>query len=320
MKRKFYTGLILFLILVLAAFLIVKELASGDIMSPGGGHVALIYAEGEIVSASDPGTPILGGALVSSVDIVEKLENARKDSKAKAVLLRIDSPGGSAAASQEIYTEIARVVKEKPVVVSMGDICASGGYYISSASSYIFANPSTLTGSIGVISQFTDMSALMAKIGVNNLTLKAGTFKDVGNPYRAMTDAEKAIMQQMLNEVYAQFINDVAAGRKMKPEQVRKLAEGMIYNGSDALKLKLVDELGGLEAAKAKALALGKLPADGKVLAYQTKRNMFNLLSLLGSKWGGGSPQSSLTLDYREPSALQILASRMMLSDIGTGR
>jgi protease IV len=318
MKRKFYTGLSLFLLLVLIITVAVKEY--GAISPAGRNEVALIYIEGEIVSDSQPGSPIFGGALVSSVDIVEKLEKARKDGNIKSVILRVNSPGGSAAASQELYNEVVRVVKEKPVVVSMGDICASGGYYTSSPASFILANPSTLTGSIGVISQFTNMSALMEKIGVSNLTLKAGTYKDVGSPYRPMTDTEKAMMQKMLDEVYAQFINDVATGRKMKPEQVRKLAEGMVYNGSEAVKLKLVDGIGGLEEAKAKARQLAKLPEDAKVVVFETKRGMFDIFSLFGSRYGGGSFQSNLSLDYREPSALQILASRMLLCDIGSGR
>lgn len=318
MKRKFYTGLSLFLLLVLVITVAVKEYGA---MTPGGrSEVALIYIEGEIVSDSQPGTPIFGGALVSSVDIVEKLEKARKDDNIKSVILRVNSPGGSAAASQELYSEVVRVVKEKPVVVSMGDVCASGGYYISAPASYIFANPSTLTGSIGVISQFTNMSALMDKIGVSNLTLKAGAYKDVGNPYRPMTGEEKALMQKMLDEVYVQFINDVAAGRKMKPEQVRKLAEGMVYNGSEAVKLKLIDGMGGLEEAKAKARELAKLPEDAKVVVFETKRGMFDIFSLFGSRFSGAPLQSSLSLDYREPSALQFLAARMLLCDIGSGR
>lgn len=318
MKRKFYTGLSLFLLLVLVITFAVKEYRS--VSSGGRDEVALIYIEGEIVSDSQPGTPIFGGALVSSVDIVEKMEKARKDDNVKAVILRVNSPGGSAAASQELYNEVVRVVKEKPVVVSMGDVCASGGYYISSPASYIFANPSSLTGSIGVIWSLTDYSKLMEKIGVKDTALKSGQFKDIGSPSRAMTDTERVMMQKMLDEVHAQFINDVAAGRKIKPEQVRKIAQGMIYNGSEAVKLKLADETGGLEEAKAKARQLAKLPEDAKVVVYETKRGMFDIFSLFGSRFSGGPFQSSLTLDYREPSALQILASRMLLCDIGSGR
>jgi protease-4 len=226
----------------------------------------------------------------------------------------VNSPGGSAAASHEIYEEVIRVTAEKPVVVSMGDICASGGYYISSPAAYVFANPSTLTGSIGVIWDTFEISGLLEMYGVRSNTLKAGEFKDIGSITRGMKENERAMLQSMLDQVHEQFISAVATGREMEAEDVRKLATGMIYTGEKAVELKLVDELGGLEAAKAKARELAGLPEDAKVVTYEQKRSVFDVFDMLSAESGDFR---SLLRGLDQPSALEVLARRLLLHDVG---
>jgi protease-4 len=177
------------------------------------------------------------------------LSRAEADGFVKAVVLRIESPGGSAAASQEIAAEVLRFKEKtgKPVVVSMGDVAASGGYYISVYADRIVANPATLTGSIGVISELIYIEGLLEKLGLEMEIIKAGEHKDMG--IRPLTDEERQIMQAITNDLYEQFVGAVAEGRNLPPETVRNLATGQLYTGGQALELGLVDELGGLDRA-----------------------------------------------------------------------
>jgi len=318
MNRRFTIGLLLFLLFVVVLALLARQFLLATTPSDGfpgrGGRVALVCVEGEITGDSEPGTTLLSGLTVSSVNVVEMLEKAREASDIRAVILRVNSPGGSAAASHEIYQEVARVAAEKPLVVSMADMCASGGYYIVSPATYIFANPSTMTGSIGVIWNLLDLSGLLEKHGVRSNTLKAGEFKDIGSLTRQIKPEEEEMLLQMLHQVHEQFIAAVAAGRKLGVEDIRKLANGMIYTGETALELKLVDELGGLEAAKAKARELGGLPADAKVVRYERKRTVFDLFDFLRAGTPAGLPQLTGT-----PSRLEFVARRLLLSDISWG-
>jgi protease-4 len=319
MKKSFTTGLVVFIILVVVIALISKYMLAGithgDSFPGSGDRVALIYVEGTIMGDSAAGSSPWSGMTVSSVELVQALEKARTSADIKAVLLRINSPGGSAAASNEIYDEIVKVKADKPVVVSMGDVCASGGYYISSPASYIFTSPSTLTGSIGVLFDVMEFSGLMEKYGVRSDTVKAGEFKDIGSPTRPMKDNERQMLQQMLDQVHEQFIQAVATGRSMELDEVRKLATGMIYTGETAVQLKLADELGGLEAAKDKARELAGLPKDAKVVPFERKKSMFDLFSMLGSNSRG-----SITDSFIAPStALEVLARSMLLRDLGVG-
>lgn len=320
MKRNFTTGLIVFIILVVVIALIGKYMLAGvtggDSFPGSGDRVALIFVEGTILGDSAAGSSPWSGMTVSSVELVQALEKARKAPDIKAILLRVNSPGGSAAASSEIYDEIVKVKGDKPVVVSMGDVCASGGYYISSPASFIYASPSTLTGSIGVLFDTMEFSGLMEKYGVRSNTLKAGEFKDIGSPTRPMKESERLMLQQVLDQVHGQFIQAVAEGRSLELDEVRKLATGMIYTGETAVELKLADELGGLEAAKAKARELAGLPEDAKVVPYERKRSVFDLFSLLGSS----SHSGSLAGNFLAPStALEVLARSMLLRDLGVG-
>ena len=223
-----------------------------------GRHIALIRVSGTITAGRSGGS-LFGDAFAGSEDIVAQLEKARKDGNAKAVLIRINSPGGSAAGSQEIYDEINRVRRAgKPVYCSMGSVAASGGYYIASACDKIFADGSTITGSIGVIFELADMSALFKKIGLSPQVIKSGKFKDIGSPNRPMTPEERALLKEMLMGIYEQFVKAVSDGRRLPADEVRKIADGRLLTGEQALKVKLVDEIGGLqEATAALAKAVG---------------------------------------------------------------
>ncbi len=222
--------------------------------------VALIKVEGAITGASTADGLFAMETGASSMTITDQLYAARDDDSIVAVVLRVNSPGGSAAASDEIYQAIKACREVKPVVVSMGDVAASGGYYIAAAADYIFANGATLTGSIGVIFSLMNWEDLADKVGIDDITLTAGKHKDIGSPWRDMTAGEKKILKELLDDVHDQFITAVAEGREgLDEEQVREVATGMIFTGSKALELGLIDELGGLHAAGDKARELASV-------------------------------------------------------------
>jgi protease-4 len=193
------------------------------------------------------------GVISESDDVVEALKTFEKTPRVRAVVVRIESPGGGVAASQEIYNAIRHLRETKPVVASMGGVAASGGYYIASACDTIVANPGTITGSIGVIMELGNVEGLLQKLGVQPEIVKAGNYKDMGSVVRPMTDAERGLFQEMLDSVHTQFITAVATGRRMDKDQVRTLADGRIFSGEQAKVAGLVDELGGLEEAVALA-------------------------------------------------------------------
>ena len=189
----------------------------------------------------------IDGVILDSESTVELLRQYRDDDDVKAILLRIDSPGGGVVPSQEIYDEVRALKKVKKVVASMGTVAASGGYYIASASDKIIANPGTLTGSIGVIMEMPNVAALLQKVGVEGVVIKSGKNKDVGSPFRKMEPEERALLQEVLDDVHAQFIDAVAEGRALDPAAVRLLADGRIFTGRQAKALGLVDELGSFQ-------------------------------------------------------------------------
>lgn len=206
-----------------------------------GEKISVIKLEG-IISDSAGGSFIR--EITSSNFALDLISKAAKDPNVKGIVLRINSPGGTVAASQEIYQAVLKAKKKKPVVITMGDVAASGGYYIASAGDTIFANPGTLTGSIGVITSYLNFHDLLNKIGVKGVTFKSGEFKDIGNPTRPITEQEKKILQAILDDSYKQFIGDVAKGRNMPKEKIALLAKGLIYTGAQAKKVGLVDYLG----------------------------------------------------------------------------
>lgn len=215
------------------------------------------------------------GVIASSKLTNERLLDFKEDASIKAVVLRIDSPGGGVGPSQEIYGEIKKLAKLKPVVVSMGAVAASGGYYIAAPAAKILANPGTITGSIGVIMEFTNVKELLDKIGLDNQVVKSGQHKDIGSPIRPMTESDRKILQTMIDDVYQQFVAAIAEGRKLELEKVRALADGRIYTGRQALEIGLVDQLGNLQDAIDLAAEMSGLGENPKVVYPPREKTPF---------------------------------------------
>jgi protease-4 len=237
-----------------------------------GEAVAIVRVEGVLLSGPSPDSPFDSGGAYSG-QIVEYLEQAQEDSSVKAIVLRVNSPGGSVVASDEIYQQMLKM--KKPIVASMGELAASGGYYISAPADVIVANPATLTGSIGVIAQMTNLEELMEKVGVEVMVIKSGTHKDVGSPFREMTEEEKAIWQAIIDETYDQFVAIVAEGRGLSEEKVREIADGRVYTGRQALELGLADELGNLPEAIDRAAELGGIKGEPRLVEYRRPPTLF---------------------------------------------
>ncbi|MHC1744336.1 MAG: signal peptide peptidase SppA [Syntrophobacteraceae bacterium] len=223
------------------------------------------------------------GTIADVQETLRSLKSFRNDPNIKAILVRIDSPGGGIAPSQELYRELKRFSQEKPVVSSLGSVAASGGYYVAVGTQRIISNPGTITGSIGVISYFPNLKDLFEKIGFHTVIVKSGQFKDVGNPGREMTQQEKDLIQVTIDEAHRQFITDVAQGRKLPEEKVREVADGRIFMGETALRLGLVDELGNMEDAVTAAARMGRIEGEPELI-YAKKRKLSLLDLLLGSE------------------------------------
>jgi len=189
------------------------------------------------------------GPITDSEPVVSQLVDFKKDKRIKAIILRINSPGGGVGPSQEIYREIRKTIKTKKVIASLGSLAASGGYYIASASNKILANPGTLTGSIGVIMEFIQLQDLLKKIGVSMEVIKSGEFKDIGSPHRKMSKREMELLKELISEIQNQFVDAVARGRNLSVEKVREIADGRILSGARAKDLGLVDSLGNFRDA-----------------------------------------------------------------------
>jgi protease-4 len=219
------------------------------------------------------------GIILDPQPIVEKLVKLRKNEKVKAIVLRIDSPGGGVGPAQEIFAEVKKAQKEKKVLVSMGSVAASGGYYIACAADKILANPGSITGSIGVIVESLNVEELLRKLGLRSMVVKSGKHKDLGSPLRPMSEEEKKLLQGVLDSVHEQFIRAVAEGRKLPVEKIRELADGRIFSGEQARELGLVDELGNLEDTLAMAATLAGIRGEPEIMYPERKR--FSLLDLL---------------------------------------
>ncbi len=252
--------------------------------------IAVVDLAGVMTSSQD-----IGSRAVSSRKVIAQLEKYRTDDSVKAIVLRVDSPGGTVVAAQEIHGELMRLREGsgKKVVVSMGDLAASGGYYVACAADRVFASPGTLTGSIGVIMQFPNYMGLFGKIGLGTNTIKSGEFKDVGNGAREMSDRDRRLLQGVVDDVYSQFVEAVAAGRRMTTEQVRPLADGRIFSGRQAMHLGLVDELGDLDAAIAVAGKLAGIEGTPEVIRETPRRGIWELID---SRMAGIFP-AALTAD-----------------------
>ena len=237
------------------------------------------------------------GMLMDSQNIVRQLSDYRHNPGVRGILLRIDSPGGAVAPAQEIYSEIMKLrADHKTVYASMGTVAASGGYYIACAADYVLANPGTLTGSIAAVMAFSNIEELTNKIGVKPVVIKSGKYKDVGSPLRAMNPEERKLLQNVVDDVHQQFVQAVAKGRGLSVSEVKEIADGRIMTGQQALKLKLIDEIGGLE--KTLELLAKKIGVEGrpKVIEEKEKTRFFDWLlqSSLSSRFAETLMPSSL--------------------------
>lgn len=219
------------------------------------------------------------GVIVESRQTIDEIKQYRKDPTIKAIVIRVDSPGGAVVPSQEIYEEIKRTISVKPVVVSMGSVAASGGYYISCPATKIVANSGTLTGSIGVLIEIPNIKGLLDKIGVKAEIIKSGRYKDITSPFKSLQNDEREVLQQLIDDVHEQFIKAVAEGRKIPIDKVKKIADGRVFTGLKAKELGLVDEIGDLDYAIKVAAQLGKIKGEPQVV---TKKSTL-LIELLKS-------------------------------------
>jgi protease-4 len=257
------------LFLLLCAFALLSAL--------GTGKSSLAFSSNQVAVID------LEGVLFESEEFIEQLKEYGNSSGVKAVVLRLNSPGGGVAASQEMYEAVKkfRADSRKKVVVSMSTVAASGGYYIACGADRIFANPGTITGSIGVIAEWYNYGDLLRWAKLENIVIKSGAFKDAGSPSRPLTEAEKAYFQNLIDNLYGQFVTAVASGRKMDLATVRTLADGRVFTGQEARAFGLVDELGTLQDAIAAAAKLGGISGEPKVLT-PPKKNISILDLLLG--------------------------------------
>jgi protease-4 len=257
---------------------------------PGGGNIALVKIE---------------GLLVSSESIVSELKDYADDGSIKAIVIRIDSPGGGVVPSQEIFNAVKHAKKEgKKVVVSMGSVAASGGYYIAAAADKIVANPGTLTGSIGVKMEFANVEKLLDKIGIKGMVVKAGQYKDIGSPFREMTESEKKLLQDVIDDVHNQFIEAVSEGRGIPIADVTAIADGRIFTGRQAQSLRLVDQMGDLDDAIKLAGAIAGIKGKPNIVEKKKKIPFLDYLKEESAAWISevlinGVNRSTVSLQYR---------------------
>ena len=276
----------LFLVLfgfMLLAYSAVKGTATGvslETETTVGARIGIVEAKGTIGEAAPAG--------VDSDKVVKLLKKYERDDDVKAIVLRVDSPGGAVAPSQEIHDAIKRIKARKKVVVSMAGLAASGGYYISAPADRIFAEPGTLTGSIGVIFMHFNVRGLLEWAKVEETTLKSGKYKDTLSPFRPIHETDREEIQSISDDVYAQFVQAVAQGRGLPEARVREIAEGRIYTGKRAKELKLVDELGGLDDAIAAAWGLAGQSGEPKV-QYPPREHELSLRDLMRGAFQGAS-------------------------------
>ncbi len=249
MKRGHKIFIIITLVLLTVAFIVGRTDRYGPSMFDGD-TIALLRVEGPIIDVRW---------------YMEQVHDLMNNDRIKGVVLRIDSPGGAVAPTQELYKELLRLGEIKPIVTSMGTVAASGGYYLSCATDWIVSNPGTITGSVGVIMEFTNLEELFGKLGIRSRTIKSGKFKDTGNPMRQMTEEEERLLQDMIMDTYEQFVEAVLKGRPVDENKVRPYLDGRVLTGRQAHELGLVDELGNINDAIAKAAemaGLSKVPEE----------------------------------------------------------
>ena len=222
------------------------------------------------------------GVILDSKIYLESITSIKKDKNIKALVLRINSPGGAVGPSQEIYSEILKLREDIPVIASLGSVAASGGYYIACSADKILTNPGTITGSIGVIAQFVNYKELLQWAKMDVEVLKSGKFKDSGSPLRDLTPEERAYLQSTIDNVHSQFKRAVSETRGLTPKEVDKIADGRIFTGEQAINLKLVDEIGTMNDAIEAAAALGNIEGEPNVTHYPKKKTrLIDVLSNL---------------------------------------
>ncbi|MCB0164559.1 MAG: signal peptide peptidase SppA [Anaerolineae bacterium] len=245
-----------------------------------GDAIAIVRVEGTIVPGeAPPPNPFIGGSAggAYSQTIVDHLKDADENDNVKAVVLFVDSPGGSVFASDEIYLQIKAM--HKPIITAMGSLAASGGYYISAPTDEIWASPHTFTCSIGVIMQLVNVEQFAEEYGITTVVVKSGQFKDIGNPFREVTDADQAILQSLVDEAYDGFVKIVAEGRDMTEAEVREIADGRVCSGKQAKEMKLVDNLGYLPDVVDRAAELAGLGDEPRIIEYTDNASFVESLS-----------------------------------------
>lgn len=264
-----------------------NELTETVIEDAGPSRIAVLSVDGTIQDTGESSS-LFGETGYNHSFFMDQLEQVRDDDSIRGVLLYVNSPGGGVMESAQIRDKILQIKKERsiPVYVSMGSMAASGGYYISAPADKIFASKETLTGSLGVIMQGYDYSELMKKLGISDNTIKSGTHKDIMSPTRPMTDEEKKIMQSMIDDSYNEFVHVVASGRGMSEEQVRKIADGRIYDGRQAKENGLIDEFGYQEDALA-ALKKEQKLSNASVIQYDAPTGFDSFFSVATQKIAG---------------------------------
>jgi protease-4 len=273
-KRSIARRIVWFIVIAGGAWLLLNALLP-DLDLSGQERVALIRIEGVILDAQAT---------------IGELKHYSENPLVKAIVLRIDSPGGGVVPSQEIHDAVKRVKNKsnKAVIASMGTVAASGGYYIAAATDRIIANPGTLTGSIGVIMETANFEGLLKKIGVEGVVIKSGRFKDVGSPLRKMSDDERKLLQSVMDDVHHQFIQAVADGRSLELSDVELLADGRIFTGRQAKDARLVDELGDLDDAIHIAADIAGMQGEPKVVE---PRKRFSFRDIIESRWSSVYPK-----------------------------
>ena len=249
----------------------------------GASDIALIEVYGLISDEATTGS-FAGVSRSNSNTIIKISRQARKDG-VKAILLQINSPGGTLAASQSVYDELMRIRQETDIkiVASLGDVAASGGYYIASAADHIVANPGSVTGSIGVIIQTQNISDLFDKIGIQTNTIQSGEYKDILSPFRDRTEDEQALLQEIVAQSYQQFLDAIVAGREISMEALRPLADGRIFTGAQALEVNLVDSLGNTHDAIQKAAELANIQDEPRIRNYSSSTSLRKSLEIFFS-------------------------------------
>lgn len=325
-RKKVVVGL-LSLLVIGSMVAIALFAAPGAPMAVGrpGRAVGLIFLEGVITTGTSGRG--LWETVLGSDSVLSELRQAREDPATRAVVLRINSPGGSAAGAQEIAREVARLRESgKVVVASLGDVAASGAYWVASAAQHIVANPGTITGSIGVILEVENLEGLYGKLGIRHETIKSGPHKDMGSPTRPLDPQEREILQSMVDDIFQQFVDAVTTGRagKLTREQVLRLADGRIFTGRQALENGLVDEMGNLRDSLQKAADLAGIGDSYEVKTYRKVPPLVRLLEELGLGGGWGRGPLAQVAGDALPDPLGRLerawwAARQVLS-LGAGR